>query len=113
MTGAGPLRCTLTGDEQLRAAAFRALARVNRVAADDDRFAGVWQDAVRAVADQVTARMAGAWMAGRQRECVRGQARVPVPADVPRDQVKLAFTLAVTDEVARRLAAMPAPGAFG
>ena len=92
--------------------AHRALALIIQAGLKNESFARAWQDAVRGTADQMTARIAGARMAGRT-EMVQLRYGVPVPPDVDSQTAKMAFTLAVQTEVARRIDAMPHHGGFG
>lgn len=108
-----PVRCVLSGDERLTGAARLMLARLNTVAACDLAFADSWNDALAGAADQLTARIAGARMAGTAVGLVRGRASVPVPRGHDPQLVQAAFTLAVAGEVNRRIEAMASPGAFG
>jgi hypothetical protein len=87
-------------------------ARIAHACQASDKFRVAWEGAVRKTADSVTARIAGARMAGRA-GLIRGEAHLPLLRDLDPDHVRVAFALAVRDEVARRVDAMPHPGGFG
>ena len=92
--------------------AHRALALIIQSGLKNESFARAWQDAVRGTADQMTARIVGARMAGRI-GIIQLRYGVPIPPDVDSQTAKTAFILAVQTEVARRVDAMPRPGGFG
>jgi hypothetical protein len=77
-----------------------------------DKFRVAWEGAVREAADYLTARIAGARMAGRT-GVVRMDFRVPLFPGLDRDLTRVALAQAVQEEVNRRVEAMPHPGAFG
>jgi hypothetical protein len=89
-----------------------ALALVTGVCQGDGKFRVAWEGAVRETADHMTARIAGARMAGRT-GIVRGECRLPVFLGLDPDLTRAAFALAVREEVTRRVEAMPLPGGFG
>lgn len=87
---------------------------IARACRDNEKFRVAWDGAVRLAADYMTARIAGARMAQRT-GIVRMEGRLPpdVRRDLDPDLARVAFAIAVRDEVTRRVEAMPHPGGFG
>ena len=92
---------------------YQMLARIELLAAENDEFGDCWRRAFLESADQLTAQIAGARMAGTKVGAVHGRVSVPVPTGSDPEQVRRAFVIAVRDEVNRRIEAMASPGSFG
>ena len=87
-------------------------AQIARACQGNGEFRAAWEEAVRTAADHLTARVAGARMAGRT-GVVSVEMRLPVLPGLDPDVTRAAWALAVNEEVDRRVEAMPLPGGFG
>lgn len=96
-----------------------AAERIAATALDHAEFRSAWDDAVRSVADAITARLAGAWMASGCPDVAgvaiswEGSVHLPECPGVCPERAWGVFQQAVQAEVSRRAAAMSGPGGPG
>lgn len=90
-----------------------AKALIAEAANASARFRAAWHKSVSGAADLVTARVAGARMAGITEVRFAWEAKFPVPEKTDPRMARAAFVHAVHEEAVRRLKDMASPGAFG
>lgn len=92
------------------------LILVTLFALSNDEFRQEWDKVIRETADQTTAAIAGARMAGEVDGTVEvwwDGVNLPVPADIGVERTRDVFMRVVMTEVGRRVEAMTSPGSFG
>lgn len=104
----------LPESDEVPADVEEAQGMIARACRDNEKFRAAWEGEVRLTADYMTARIAGARMA-RRAGVVRMEGRLPpgIRNGLDPGLARVAFALAVRDEVTRRVEAMTRPGGFG